>query len=53
MGWVTVIAKVVLEFFKGIFGTKKPLKTTVSHPEPDLKVDDGKDKDEHLKDLGL
>ena len=49
----TVILQGFMFLFKSIFGTKKPLKTTVEHPDKEVKIDDGKTDEERLEDLGL
>ncbi|MBN2714105.1 MAG: hypothetical protein JXR97_16925 [Planctomycetes bacterium] len=53
MGWVSAIVSILLAIFRGIFGTDKPLKTTVEHAEPDAEITDGKSDDDRLDDLGL
>jgi len=53
MGWLTSIVAVVMTVLKSIFGMDKPQKTTITHAEKDIEVDDGKTKKERLKDAGL
>lgn len=53
MGWIAVVVDVLIKIVKGIFGTDKPIKTTVVHSEAQVEVTDGKTDDERLKDLGL
>ena len=53
MGWVTVVFKAILFFVKSIFGTDKPQKNTVTHPKPEVEIDDGKTDKERMEDLGL
>lgn len=53
MGWIPILISAVVAFLKGIFGTDKPMKTTVITPTPEVEVTDGKSPDERLKDFGL
>lgn len=49
-GWIGTFLVAVL---KGLFGMDKPCKTTVSHPKPELEVDDGKSDAQRMDDLGM
>jgi hypothetical protein len=51
MGWD--IVKCLLEFFKSLFTADKPRTNTISHPDSEVEVTDGKMDDERLEDLGL
>jgi len=53
MAWISTIVSVILTVIKSIFGMKKPQKNTVSRPEPEVEINDGKTDKERLKDLGL
>jgi len=52
-GLVAVVIQALVAIMKGIFGTDKPLKTTVDHPKPDVEITDGKTDKDRLKDCGL
>lgn len=53
MAWIGIVIDILIKILKGIFGLDKPQKTTVDHPEPEVKVGDGKTEGERLEDLGL
>ena len=50
--WQAILGAIVA-LLKGIWGTDKPEETKVTHPEPDVKIGDGKNDKERLKDLGI
>ena len=53
MAWVTVVTQILMKILKSIFGMSKPRKTTVTHPDSEINVDDGKTDEERLEDFGL
>lgn len=53
MSWVKFVIETIVSVIKMFFGIDKPSKNSIDHPEPDIKVDDGKTDKERLKDLGL
>lgn len=50
---ISAIGALLLVIIKGIFGTDKPQKNTLSRPEPEIKVTDGKTDEDRLEDFGL
>lgn len=50
---ISALAVTAVTVLKALFGTNKPQQTMVEHAKPDVEVDDGKDDEERLKDLGL
>ena len=50
---ISAIGTLLLAIIKGIFGTDKPQKNTISRPEPEIEITDGKTDEERLKDFGL
>ena len=53
MAWITAVINIIVALVKGIWGTDKPTRTTVSHPSPEMEVSDGKTDQERLNDLDL
>lgn len=53
MGWIAGVVQVLFSIIKSVFGTDKPAKTTVVHPDPEVEITDGKTDTDRLNDLGL